>query len=252
MLNPMDLTERCYLVTGASSGIGQATAQVLSRLGARVILSGRDPTRLAASREQLVGDRHAIAPADIADTEAIPGWMKQLAAEHGPLSGVVHSAGLHAVRPVRFQTSEQFEEIQKVNVTAAVALAKGFRQKPVRAERGSLVFVASVMGLAGQSGVSAYCASKGALVAMTRALALELASEAIRVNAVAPGQVWTEMTQRQKESLPPEQFAAIEAMHPLGLGQPEDVANGIAFLLSDAARWVTGTTIAIDGGYLAA
>jgi NAD(P)-dependent dehydrogenase (short-subunit alcohol dehydrogenase family) len=189
---------------------------------------------------------------DLAETEALPGWMKQLAAEHGPLSGVVHSAGIHAMRPVRFQSTEQFEEIQRINVTAALALSKGFRQKQVRTESGSLVFVASVMGLVAQPGVTAYCASKGALLSLTRSLALELAAEQIRVNAVAPGQVLTEMTLRQKEQLPADHFAAIEKMHPLGLGKPEDVANGITFLLSDAARWITGITLTIDGGYTAA
>ncbi len=252
MLNPLDLSGRSYLITGASSGIGQATAILLSKLGARIILSGRDAERLANCREQLTGDGHIISAADIADTEAIPGWMKQLTGDHGPMNGVVHSAGLHVIRPIRFQNTEQFEQIQRVNVSAAVALAKGFRQKQVRAERGSLVFVASVMGLVAQPGVSAYCASKGALLSVARALALELAAEQIRVNAVAPGQVLTEMTLRQKATLPAEQFAAIEAMHPLGLGTPADVANGIAFLLSDAAGWITGTTLAIDGGYLAA
>lgn len=252
MLNPLDLTGRRYLVTGASSGIGQATAVCLSQLGAHVLVAGRDAERLTATHQLLSGTGHVCVAADLTDAEALPGWLKQLAADHGLLDGLVHSAGAHAMRPVRFQSSEQFEQLQRINVTAAVALAKGFRQKHVRAPRGSLVFVASVMGLVAQPGVSAYCASKGALLSLTRALALELASEQIRVNAVAPGQVLTEMTLRQKESLPAEQFAAIERMHPLGLGSPEDVAAGIAFLLSDASKWITGTTLTIDGGYTAA
>ena len=251
MQNPMDLTGRSILVTGASSGIGRATAVVLSRLGARVLLVGRSENALQETRTQMEDGSHVVCPFDLNNVNEIPDWLKKLAREHGSISGLAHSAGVHVMRPIRFQSPEQLDEVMRINFTAALQLAKGFRQRGVCTVPSSLVFVSSVMGLVGQAGVSAYVASKGALVATARSLALELAPEKIRVNCVAPGQVDTPMTAAQETTLTPEQQAAIVAMHPLGVGRPEDVGNAIAFLISDASRWITGTTLVVDGGYTA-
>lgn len=251
MFNPLDLTDRSILVTGASSGIGRATCVMLSRLGARLILVARSQENLQETRCLLDGDGHIVETCDLRETDAIPGWMKRLGMEHGPLDGLVHSAGVHATVPLRFMTGEQLDDIMRINFTAAVQLAKGFRQRKVHATPSSVVFVSSVMGLVGQPGVSAYVASKGALVALARSLSLELASEGIRVNCVAPGQVESKMAASQEATLTDEQRAAIEAKHPLGIGQPEDVANSVAFLLAGTGRWITGTTLVVDGGYTA-
>ncbi len=139
----------------------------------------------------------------------------------------------------------------RINVGAAIGLAKGFCQKGVCAPGGSIVFISSVAGLTGQAGLAAYAASKGAIVALTKALAVELAGEHIRVNCVAPGVVTTEMGQSLLRMLTPEQDADLEAMHLLGLGRPRDVAYAIAFLLAETARWITGTVLVVDGGYTA-
>jgi len=251
MFQPLDLTGRTILVTGASSGIGRDTSIYLSRLGAKVILAARSEDQLRETNRLLEGSGHAVAPCDLRETDAIPGWVKELAGTHGGLSGAVHCAGVHITRPLRFMNGEQLDDLMRVNFSAAVHLAKGFRQRGVCASPASLVFVSSVMGLVGQAGVSAYVASKGALVAVAKSLALELAGEGIRVNCVAPGQVRSKMAETQQASITTEQQQAIETMHPLGIGEPEDVAAAIAFLLSDAARWITGTTLVVDGGYTA-
>jgi len=247
----LDLTGRNILVTGASSGIGRETAILLSELGARVILVARNEERLEQTRSALTGEGHLVRSLDLSRTDDIPAWMKALAAEVGPLSGAVHSAGLHLARPVRTYTSTDIQNIFRVNVEASALLAKGLRQKGVRAERSSLVLLASVVALVGQPGLGLYGATKGAVSALTKSMALELASEGIRVNCVAPGVVVTEMTEELQSKMSAEQFAKIEEMHPLGLGTPRDAANSIAFLLSDAARWITGTTLVVDGGYTA-
>jgi NAD(P)-dependent dehydrogenase (short-subunit alcohol dehydrogenase family) len=247
--NPMDMTDRAVLVTGASSGIGRGVSVLLSQLGARVILVGRNSERLEEAKSQLVGDDHMIAPFDVSDVDAIPKWMKSIAGEVGPLSGLVHSAGMHFTHPLRILKSERIDELMRVNFTAAVGLTKGLRQKGVRAESSSAVYVSSVMAIVGRQGVAAYAASKGALVALSKSLAMELASENIRVNCVAPGHVRTEMAEKAEDLLSAEQIAAIEDMHPLGLGEPVDVANSVAFLLADTSRWMTGQTLIIDGGY---
>ena len=130
-------------------------------------------------------------------------------------------------------------------------LAKGFRQKGVHTDSGSIVLMASVMGLVGAVGRSVYCSSKGAVVGLTKSLALELARDGLRVNCVAPAFVATSMFQEMKTQLGAEQIGAIESAHPLGIGEPRDVAHAIAFLLADTGRWITGTTLVVDGGYTA-
>lgn len=251
MLNPMQLVNRSILVTGASSGIGRETAILLSQLGARVHLVGRNNEQLQKTHDMLVGTGHQQYAYDLAAIDDIPRWIKGITVEIGPLHGLVHSAGMQFTRPLRITTGAGMEDLMRVNVTSALTLAKGFRQKGVCASISSIVFVTSVMGIVGQPGQSAYSASKGALVALTKSLALELSREGIRVNCVAPGMVKTEMTDKMFQSMTPEQIAQVESMHPLGIGTPRDVANAVAFLLADSGGWITGSTLLVDGGYTA-
>lgn len=248
---PFHMAGQTVLVTGASSGIGRAACIVLSRLGARLVLSGRDRERLNLTLRSLDGCDHLIEPFDLTELEDIPSWLKSVGEKSGPLGGLVHCAGTQITVPLRLTTAQKVAELMGVHACAAIALARGFRQKEVCARGSSIVLVSSVMGLVGQPGRCAYSAAKGALVALTRSLAVELAREQIRVNCVAPGVVLTEMTQDFFRTLTEEQVASVTAMHPLGLGTPEDVAYSIAFLLSGAARWITGSTLVVDGGYTA-
>lgn len=249
MINPLEMTGRTVLVTGASSGLGRGTCILLSQLGAKVILVARSEDGLNQTLSQMEGTGHRVAPFNVTQVELIPGWMKSLASAAGPLAGLVHSAGIHSITPLRFLSMEKLDEMMRINFSAAIALTKGLRQKGVKAERASVVYLASVMALAGQSGVSAYCASKGALVAAARALALELAGEGVRVNCVAPGHVRTELSLKSNEVLSDEQVHAIESMHPLGIGSVADVASAVAYLLAETGRWITGQTLVVDGGY---
>jgi NAD(P)-dependent dehydrogenase (short-subunit alcohol dehydrogenase family) len=251
MMNPMDLTGQTILVTGASSGIGRETARLISQLGARVVLVGRNEERLAETLRSLDGDGHRAELFDLSSADEIPRWLKSISASSGPLHGLVHSAGIIKLRPLRVLTSQTIEDLMGINVKAAISLAKGFCQKNVRTPSGSIVFLSSVAGLTGQAGLAAYAASKGAIVALTRALAVELAGEHIRVNCVAPGLVTTEMGQGHLRLLTPEQGAALEAMHLLGFGSARDVSYAVAFLLAETARWITGTVLVVDGGYTA-
>jgi NAD(P)-dependent dehydrogenase (short-subunit alcohol dehydrogenase family) len=158
---------------------------------------------------------------------------------------------MHFLKPLRVQDLNSVRQIMEINLIAGLALAKAFRQRGVNDQGGSLVYLSSVVGSVGQPGAVAYGASKGAVESMVRSLSLELAAENIRVNAVAPAVVMTDMTSRLRDSMPEENWKAVEKMHPLGLGNPEDIAYSIAFLLSDYARWITGSTLTVDGGYLA-
>ena len=240
------------LVTGASSGIGRETSRLLAELGAHVILVGRNAERLRTARAGLPGDGHTEESFDlVANLGLIPEWMKRIAQGSRPLTGIVHCAGIHIAVPLMGAKPQDYEKAYALNVVAGAMLVRGLRQRTVRANRPAVVFVSSILGLVGTAGVSPYSASKGAVTALARSLAIELATEGIRVNCVAPGLIKTEMTEELGRRFTLEQLEGFGRLHPLGIGEPRDVANAIVFLLSDAARWITGTTLVVDGGYTA-
>lgn len=248
----MDYSGRSFLVTGASSGIGREIATLLSRLGARVLLVGRDQARLEQSSHGLEGSGHSWVNKDLADSDLIPNWLKSLTETFGPLDGVVHSAGAHSILPLAMVNQDRIANIFRVNVHAAFGLIKGFRQSGVCTGYKSVVLLSSVVGVAGQPGVSIYSASHGAVMALTRSSALELAAEGIRVNCIAAGLVQTELAERIAKTVGSKQFSNIIATHPLGIGRPADIAFATAFLLGGNARWITGSALFVDGGYTAA
>jgi NAD(P)-dependent dehydrogenase (short-subunit alcohol dehydrogenase family) len=247
MLNPLDMSGRTVLVTGASSGIGRETAILLSRLGGRVILVARRREKLEQTLSELEGSGHAIEPFDLIQYEGIPRWMKSLAAKTGRLDGVVHCAGIQITKTLKMLEAREVEDLWRLNVSASLWLAKGYRQRGVNSG-GSIVYLSSAAGLAGIAALSAYSASKGAVISLTRSLAMELCREHIRVNCVAPTLVRTEMYDEFVKGLAPEFLQALEREHPLGFGIPADVANAIAFLLAGTGRWITGTVLVVDGG----
>lgn len=240
------------MVTGASSGIGRSCAIELSRQGALLVLVARRKEHLTETRLALLGDGHYIESFDLVRGEEIVTWMKNLCSQIGLIDGLLHSAGIFTTLPIRATSEATFRKIVSTNLESAYFLAKGFRQKGVRNQNGSLIFISSVMGIVGQPGLSAYCASKGGLITLAKSLALEFAKEAIRVNVIAPGVIQTAMAETIANSVPAESMKAVEASHPLGLGNPKDVAYAATYLLSAASRWVTGTTLIVDGGYTAA
>lgn len=250
MTNPMDLTGKTVLITGASAGLGRDAAIFLSQMGARLVLAARNAETLEQTRSALVDpDQHIVAPYDMLDAAGIPAWIKTLCAEHGPLNGLVHSAGIAQLNPLPTINVEQMEMLMRINVTAAMMLTKGLRQKTCHQPMASVVFLASVAGLVGHAARASYSASKGALIAMTRALARELAHIPIRVNCIAPGQIETAMLDTFNDQSPPEAVDTMMKLHLLGLGKPRQVSHAIGFLLAETGSWITGTTLVVDGGY---
>jgi NAD(P)-dependent dehydrogenase (short-subunit alcohol dehydrogenase family) len=249
--NPMDLSGATVLVTGASSGIGRETAVLLSSLNARVVLTGRDQGRLEQTLADLSGQGHRIAAFDLRRVEEIQKWLRALVVETGPFSGLVHAAGVQLSSPIRFVTVEAAGGLLRTNLMSAIMLMRGFAHKDCHTAESSVVFLSSILGMTGAPCASVYGASKGALIALARGLAVELAPQRIRVNCVAPGYVRTEMLDQIREGLSSEQFEALQRAHPLGLGVARDVAHAVAFLVGNTGRWITGSTLVVDGGYLA-
>lgn len=251
MYNPYSLESKTILLIGASSGIGRATAKIASLQGASVILVGRNKQNLKNTLSEMENpSRHVIEEFDLNEIDSIPEWLKSVSKTLGkPINGIAHFAGVHETVPLRVTQKKNIENVMNINLYSALALLKACTNKTIFLPGGSIVLTSSVMGLVGQAGVVSYSASKGAIIAAVKSSALEFSKNKIRVNAVVPGMVHTNMFNKLIEGIPEEQYERISSYHPLGFGEPEDVAYAVNYLLSDAARWVTGTALVVDGGY---
>lgn len=251
--NPFSLKGENILITGASSGIGRQCSISCSQMGAQLILIGRREEKLIETLGLLSSENNLYYLFDITNYQEIESVIASAVAKTGPIHGFVHSAGIELTLPLSVTKPTHYQELFATNVIAGFEFARILsKKKYIAAEGGSFVFISSVMGCLGEVAHSAYCSSKGALIAGTRALALELAIKKIRVNCVSPAQIdGTEMTIKMLENCNEQNKKDKIEMHPLGYGKTGDVANGCVYLLSDASAWVTGTNLIIDGGYSA-
>ena len=245
------LKDRRILVTGASSGIGANAVKFFSSLGAHVILVGRSPHKLDSVALQLSDQSYLLKVVDLSVPDSLYHEIKNLPSEWLPLDGIFHAAGHELVKPVKLIKSSDFLSLMSVSAQTALSIGRAASSKGVMSRAGSLVFMSSVAAITGTSGLTLYSATKGAIESMTRSLAVELSSKNIRVNSITSGAVETPMHQRLLESMPKDAVQDYLNRHPLGFGQPSDVSNAAAFLLSDASRWMTGACIVLDGGYSA-
>ncbi len=248
------LSDRVALITGAAHGIGRATAQILGERGAVVIVSDIDVTAAQQTALELNDQGLRAEPwqLDVADHASIPAVIEDIAKQHDGIGILIANAGTGARMPSEAMPLEPWQRVVDINLTGSFLVAREAAKSMLQAERGSIVFISSIMGLVG-GGLypnAAYHATKGALVNLTRALALEWAARGVRVNAVAPTFAETRLTEGLLGDAVMKQ--AIMDATPLGrLATPIDVADAIAFLVSDAASMITGVTLPVDGGWTA-
>lgn len=253
MINPMSLENKTIIVTGAASGIGKETARVLHALGAKLLLLDMNEEGLQATKNEL-DEMVIVRTINLLELDTIKPILMDAKAELGTsYTGLVHCAGIPSVIPLRALSSDQYEKVMKVNTEAGLMLTKVFtgKQGHEPSRQGSVVFISSVYGIVGSAANVAYATSKAAIIGMAKALAIEFANKNIRVNCVVPGFIKTNMADGVNAMFDAAYADRIEAMHPLGWGEAVDIANTIAFLLSDASKWTTGAVFNVDGGFTA-
>lgn len=244
MYNPYSLEGKTILVTGASSGIGRASAIECSKMGASVVITARNEERLQETLLAMEGKNHFVFPCDLSDETGIDNLVNNVPV----LNGLLNNAGFTKTLPIQFINSGDLNSILRINTMAPVLLLQKLLKKKKLKKSSSVVFTSSMAGIGFTSvGNSMYAASKGALSAFIRCAAKELAPKGIRVNAVCPAMVDTGIL--DSGTISKEQLEEDKKRYPLGrYGRPEDIAWAIIYLLSDASSWVTGDNLVIDGG----
>ena len=238
--------DKTYLITGASSGIGRATAVNLASAGSNIVGMARDRVRLDATISALPGDGHEGIAGDAADEQIVAAMVK-IGRARGGFDGAVLAAGTHAMMPLMMAGNASFDEMYRTNVLTAVNGLK-IMNKGANKAGAAVVLLSSVAAERGSVGFVAYAAAKAALIGIAKTAAIEMAPRKIRVNTIIAGVVDTPLSEKWMGQLSDAQRAEVEASHLLGIGKPENIVDAITFLISDGARWVTGAELLVDGG----
>lgn len=252
MFNPMDLTGKNIIVTGASSGIGKATAIYLSRLGAHVAVVARTEEKLKDTIASMDGEDHRLYIYDFSETTGIEQLVRTIVKDFGPISGLAYCAGAGSMRPLKVLSADYMEKVMTLHFYSFIEIMRILAKKGNTAPSASVVSLSSIASRVGSKSKIAYCAAKASLDAATRCLAKELADKNIRVNTIQPSWVNTPILEDYKEKWADSAYAGSSFDRLcLGVTEPEEIAGMIAFLMSDIGKTITGTAILIDSGNLA-
>ncbi|MBW8332461.1 MAG: SDR family oxidoreductase [Prolixibacteraceae bacterium] len=245
LYNPFSLIGKTILITGATSGIGRATAIECSKMGARVIITGRKEKSLDDTFKHLKGHSHLKYIADLNQDEEVV----ELCMNLPEINGLVHSAGIVKTLPFKFINRTDLNTIFNLNFMVPVLLSQKLIKAKKLKKESSIVFLSSIEGpIIAHIGNSMYSASKGAISSIIKSMALELATKRIRVNSILPGMIETPLI--ESEAITKEQLEEEMQKYPLKrYGKPEEIAHAVIYLLSDASSWITGTNLVIDGGF---
>ena len=244
--------EQVFLITGASSGIGEAIALQCNALGGTVIANGRNRERLESNKLKATApERFHIEQRDLTkEIESLPLWVKSLREKYGKLHGLVHAAGVSLTASLREYEFTTALKLFAIHVHVPLLLAKGFSDRRNNIGKGaSIVFIASASAVVPVRGMVVYSSAKAAIIAAARSMSKELVGHGIRVNCISPGLVKTHMGDEYANTLGEQNFATIVGLYPLGIGIPDDIASPAMFLLSHASSWMTGQNLYVAGGW---
>ncbi|GAB3638077.1 SDR family NAD(P)-dependent oxidoreductase [Hymenobacter arcticus] len=245
--NVFSLAGRVALITGGGTGIGLEIARCMVQAGATVIITGRREEVLKTSVAELGEGAHYLVN-DVCDLGSLDGLVAELEAAHGPLDILVNNAGINMKKPALEVTDEDFSRIIHTNLTAVFALTRAAARRMVPRRSGTILMISSMAAYYGIDRVVAYAASKSAVEGMVKVLASEFSGQGVRVNAIAPGFIETEMSRTAMNSDPERRDRAMRRT-PMGkFGQPADIGHAAVFLASEAARYITGVSLPVDGG----
>ena len=251
MTNPLDFSGKQFLITGASTGIGRETANLLSHNGAKIILLSLFENELKDAMASLDGNDHSYSEFDLNNIEGIEPLIKEIILTHGPFDGFVHCAGVGEVRPLNLSKYAFMLRVMNINFFSFVEISRCLTKKNAFNKGMKIVGVSALGAFLGNATKTAYSASKAAMNSATRCMAKELSSKGIRVNTVAPGVTKTKMFDDfERMEMDSDEYRAILQRQYLGICEPTDIANSIAFLLSDMSRMITGSCLVVDGGKL--
>ena len=249
MINPMDLTGKRVLVTGATGGMGRVTSVLLSQLGAEVVMCDMNLDALKQVFETLEGEGHAYYEFNLNDVDGLEALVKRMVEECGPFNGFAHCAGIAPMRPLKMTKREDIITVMNANLFSFIEIVRCITKKGSFVDEGSIVAISSTASIQGKQSKVAYSASKAGLDGAIRCLVCDLKKKKIRVNSIMPCWVNTRMYKGYIERYPDTfEVKEIQEKQYMGVTEPIEVANTIAFLLSDAAKTITGTSILIDGG----
>lgn len=251
MYNPLSIRGKTIAVTGAASGIGRQCSIDFAKAGANLVLLdlNKDALEVTVSECRQHKVNVICCACDLTDTSAVVSLIDNAVQQVGPINGLLHAAGIEKTLPFNKFTTDDYQNIYNVNVITGLNLVSILSKKKYRGDIARYVLIASITALVGRPGVTAYAASKGALVSAVKTMALELAPKGITINCISPGTIITPLLENMLTSLSEEQREERKTGFPMGLGKPSDIANTAMFLLSDGARWITGQNIVVDGGY---